>query len=257
MTQFNKTALKRIAADVSDIIKNPLEDNGVYYKHDEDTIVDGYALIIGPSETPYSGGIYLFHFIFPNEYPHLPPKVIFCTGDGETRFNPNFYKNGNELDVGGDTGGIAKTKYNKPEAIIHRVANWFYNKNGKYELYRFKIREQDYQYARQLSSTDTSYPKSFKGSNKIRGSSIDIMVRRGNEVDLEYEKKNIISKINAYFGYQVVKVIKIITFEGKLEKNKVKKAINATKKNQIKKINNIKNIKIKSSLLELSKLYRK
>tara|TARA_B100001029_G_C14882593_1_gene350809 strand:- start:233 stop:712 length:480 start_codon:yes stop_codon:yes gene_type:complete len=101
------------------------------------------------------------------------------------------------------------------------------------------------------------YPKSFKGSNKIRGSSIDIMVRRGNEVDLEYEKKNIISKINAYFGYQVVKVIKIITFEGKLEKNKVKKAINATKKNQIKKINNIKNIKIKSSLLELSKLYRK
>ena len=94
MTQFNKTALKRIAADVSDIIKNPLEDNGVYYKHDEDTIVDGYALIIGPSETPYSGGIYLFHFIFPNEYPHLPPKVIFCTGDGETRFNPNFYKNG-------------------------------------------------------------------------------------------------------------------------------------------------------------------
>ena len=101
------------------------------------------------------------------------------------------------------------------------------------------------------------YPKSFKGSNKIRGSSIDIMVRRGNEVDLEYEKKNIISKINAYFGYQVVKFIKIITFEGKLEKNKVKKAINATKKNQIKKINNIKNIKIKSSLLELSKLYRK
>jgi len=101
------------------------------------------------------------------------------------------------------------------------------------------------------------YPKSFKGSNKIRGSSIDIMVRRGNEVDLEYEKKNIISKINAYFGYQVVKVIKIITFEGKLEKNKVKKAINATKKSQIKKINNIKNIKIKSSLLELSKLYRK
>jgi len=101
------------------------------------------------------------------------------------------------------------------------------------------------------------YPKSFKGSNKIRGSSIDIMVRRGNEVDLEYEKKNIISKINAYFGYQVVKFIKIITFEGKLEKNKEKKAINATKKSQIKKINNIKNIKIKSSLLELSKLYRK
>ena len=44
------------------------------------------------------------------------------------------------------------------------------------------------------------YPKSFKNS-KINGSYLIIMVKRGNEVDLEYSKKNIIKKINAYFGY--------------------------------------------------------
>ena len=50
------------------------------------------------------------------------------------------------------------------------------------------------------------YPKSFKGSNKINGSSLNIMVKRGSEVDLEYSKKDIIKKINTYFGYQAIAV---------------------------------------------------
>jgi len=33
------------------------------------------------------------------------------------------------------------------------------------------------------------YPKSFKSSNKLGGSCLNIMVKRGNEVDLEYSKK--------------------------------------------------------------------
>ncbi len=33
------------------------------------------------------------------------------------------------------------------------------------------------------------YPKSFKSSNKLEGSYLNIMVKRGNEVDLEYSKK--------------------------------------------------------------------
>ena len=100
------------------------------------------------------------------------------------------------------------------------------------------------------------YPKSFKSSNKLRGSYLNIMVKRGNEVDLEYSKKNIINKINAYFGYEAVKNIKLNTFQGEYEKNKEKKVINATKSKHIKKIDNIKNEKIKKSLLELSKVYK-
>ena len=103
---------------------------------------------------------------------------------------------------------------------------------------------------------EVCYPKSFKSSNKVRKSLLNIMVKRGSEVDLEYSKKNIIAKINAFFGYTVVNNIKLNTFDGQFSKIKEKKVINATKKEQIKKISNIKNDKIKKSLLELSKLYK-
>ena len=43
------------------------------------------------------------------------------------------------------------------------------------------------------------YPKSFKSENKFRGSLLEIMVKRGHEVDLEYSKKIIIEKVNKYF----------------------------------------------------------
>ena len=44
----SKIAFKRIVSDVSDIIKNPLDDNGIYYHHDEDNIINGYAMVILP-----------------------------------------------------------------------------------------------------------------------------------------------------------------------------------------------------------------
>jgi len=62
--------------------------------HDEDDIHVGRALIIGPMDSLYSYGFYLFRIIFPTDYPVSPPKVIYCTNDGTTRFNPNFYRDG-------------------------------------------------------------------------------------------------------------------------------------------------------------------
>ena len=100
------------------------------------------------------------------------------------------------------------------------------------------------------------YPKSFKSSNRFGGNYLSIMVKRGSEVDLEYSKKNIINKLNAYFGYKAINSIKLNTFEGEYEKNIEKKVINATKREHIKKIDNIKNDKIKKSLLELSKIFK-
>ena len=100
------------------------------------------------------------------------------------------------------------------------------------------------------------YPRSFKNSNKLNGSCLNIMVKRGNEVDLEYSKTNIIKKINAYFGYNVVQNIKLNTFEDQNKKIIEKKDTNATKKEHTKKITSIKNDKIKNSLLELSRLYK-
>jgi ubiquitin-protein ligase len=89
---LQKFTIERIANDVKYIIKDPIPN--IYYKHDENNILIGYALIIGPEETPYNFGNYLFKFDFPENYPYSPPKLTYISNDGYTRFNPNLYING-------------------------------------------------------------------------------------------------------------------------------------------------------------------
>ena len=104
---------------------------------------------------------------------------------------------------------------------------------------------------------EVCYPKSFRSSNKLGTSLLSIMVKRGHEIDVEYSKKKIIDKINSLFGYNVVEKVKLITFEGEQEKfNKIKNN-NSTKNEYIDKISTIKNDKIKKSLIELSKIFKK
>lgn len=91
---ISKETVLRVAKDVREIMKNPLHDHGIYYRHDEEDILKGKALIIGPPDTPYEGGYFLFKFQFPVNYPHQPPVVTYCTNDGKTRFNPNLYRSG-------------------------------------------------------------------------------------------------------------------------------------------------------------------
>lgn len=93
-TVITKETIKRLASDIKRIIKEPLDKHGIYYKHDDENILKGYALIIGKPETSYAYGCYLFEFDFPYNYPHSPPIVKFCLSDGSTRFNPNYYING-------------------------------------------------------------------------------------------------------------------------------------------------------------------
>ena len=101
------------------------------------------------------------------------------------------------------------------------------------------------------------YPKSFKNSNKLGISYLLIMVKRGHEVDLEYSKKQILDKINSYFGYSVVKKIKLVSFDdSKTNVKKYKNNHNATNSKYMNKIVDIKNDKIKKSLIELSKLFK-
>ena len=101
------------------------------------------------------------------------------------------------------------------------------------------------------------YPKSFKSSNKLSSSTLSIMVKRGHEIEMEYSKREIIKKMNTYFNDSVVEKIKLITFDSNQQifSKEIKKTV--TKNQYAKKITNIKNEKIKNSLLELSKLLKK
>ncbi len=91
---ISKETTKRLIKDIKDIIKSPLDEEGIYYKHDETNILTGYAYICGPPDSMYFGGNYFYKFEFPYDYPHRPPVVSFMNRDGKTRFHPNMYKSG-------------------------------------------------------------------------------------------------------------------------------------------------------------------
>ena len=85
------------------------------------------------------------------------------------------------------------------------------------------------------------------------------MVKRGHEIDLEYSKKQIMDKMNSYFGYTVVEKLKLVSFDDaqtKFKKSELKENDVANSK-YIDKLIDVKNDKIKKSLFELSKLFSK
>ena len=102
------------------------------------------------------------------------------------------------------------------------------------------------------------YPKSFKNSNKFGVSTLQVMVKRGHEVDLEYSKKKIMDKMNSFFGYAVVEKLKFISFDDSQTKFKkvVKDNNSVTNNKYTDRIKDIKNDKIKKSLLELTKIFK-
>ena len=105
---------------------------------------------------------------------------------------------------------------------------------------------------------DISFPKSFKNTNKIGSSCLNVMVKRGNEVNFEYSKNLVIEKINSFFGYDVLQSIKLMSFDEKNKEFKQKQVMKTVTKNKYKnQISDIKNSKIKNSLLELSKVFKK
>jgi len=103
-----------------------------------------------------------------------------------------------------------------------------------------------------------SFPKSYKNENKLQSSCLTVMVKRGNEVNFEYSKNIVIEKINSFFGFEAVKNIKLVSFEEISEKFIEKQSLDNVTKNKYKKqISGIKNEKIKNSLSELSRVYKK
>ncbi len=102
------------------------------------------------------------------------------------------------------------------------------------------------------------FPKKFKNSNRLGVSTLVVMVKRGHEVDVEYSKRNILDKMNTFFGYDVVEKLKFISFDDEQKTN----SLNETKSNNVAinkyrdKIKDVTNEKIKKSLTELTKVYK-
>ncbi|KXZ41741.1 hypothetical protein GPECTOR_299g811 [Gonium pectorale] len=92
-----RTRAVRLAKEIASLESLlPLsESSSVFVRVDETAVHVWKALIVGPEDTPYSGGCFLFDFYFPPQYPGVPPQVhLLTTGGGRVRFNPNLYAEG-------------------------------------------------------------------------------------------------------------------------------------------------------------------
>ena len=85
------TCIRRIIKDVRTISKSPLDN--IYYEHSSDNVLKGNALIIGPSDTPYHHGYYLFKIKFTNNYPYEPHNLTWSNFNN-IRIDYNLYRNG-------------------------------------------------------------------------------------------------------------------------------------------------------------------
>ena len=96
-----------------------------------------------------------------------------------------------------------------------------------------------------------SYPKLIKMAKGDTNGTLMLAVKRGNEITVEYSKKEIINNINSYFGYRLINEIRLQTSNLKTKKIKNKNVLNKFSKNFEKKINDIKNKNIRNSLSQL------
>tara|TARA_B110000196_G_scaffold291500_1_gene278456 strand:+ start:42 stop:524 length:483 start_codon:yes stop_codon:yes gene_type:complete len=95
------------------------------------------------------------------------------------------------------------------------------------------------------------HPKSIKMSQENKNGTLILSVQRGNEIDIEYSKKNIINKINSYFGYKLIDEVKLQTANSKIMKEKKQNILSVSAKKFEVKINKIKNNSIRNSLSQL------
>ena len=90
--------------------------------------------------------------------------------------------------------------------------------------------------------SNTCYPINIKAQGSTKEVALILNVIHGKEIDVEYNKKNIIDKINSFFGYTFIKNIQIKIISLKLTSyNKTEKTKKIKKKfeTNLKKINDI------------------
>ncbi len=82
-------AFRRILKEYDQVSNSSMKEMGIFWWFSSSNINKGKALILGPPESPYQGCFFVYDFVFPPEYPFLPPKVTLLTSDGKTRFHPS------------------------------------------------------------------------------------------------------------------------------------------------------------------------
>ena len=103
--------------------------------------------------------------------------------------------------------------------------------------------------------SDACYPITVKMNKEMKNGNLVLNVVHGKELEIEYQKNEIIGKINSFFGYNCIRDVTLKIIQNKI-RNKHKifpKIKNPSKIDE--KIKNVNNKQLKSSLSNFLKAY--
>ena len=103
--------------------------------------------------------------------------------------------------------------------------------------------------------SDNCYPINIKVSPNSKNLILILNVIHGKEIYIEYNKKNIIDKINSYYGYSYIEKIQLKVIDSKnknLKNQKLKKTDKSVFAENLKKVENV---DLKSKLKSLIEAY--
>jgi len=103
--------------------------------------------------------------------------------------------------------------------------------------------------------SDACYPVTVKMGKEMKDSTLILNVIHGKELEVEYEKNQIIDKINSFFGYKYISNVTLKTVQDKVVKNRKSfpKLKNINKIEE--KIDKVNDKQLKGSLNSLLKAY--
>eukprot|EP00008_Paramoeba_atlantica_P012356 CAMPEP_0201479448 /NCGR_PEP_ID=MMETSP0151_2-20130828/4147_1 /ASSEMBLY_ACC=CAM_ASM_000257 /TAXON_ID=200890 /ORGANISM="Paramoeba atlantica, Strain 621/1 / CCAP 1560/9" /LENGTH=164 /DNA_ID=CAMNT_0047860945 /DNA_START=79 /DNA_END=573 /DNA_ORIENTATION=+ len=82
-------AFNRLMREYRELTLNPPE--GITAgPMNEGNFFEWESLVVGPPDTPFEGGAFEAKLLFPSDYPHAPPKMIFTS----RMWHPNIFKSG-------------------------------------------------------------------------------------------------------------------------------------------------------------------
>ena len=103
--------------------------------------------------------------------------------------------------------------------------------------------------------SDSCYPISIKMGKEMKNGILVLNVIHGKEMEVEYNKKEIIDKINSFFGYNCIDQVKLKIVQEKMELNKTVFPKLKDFSRIEEKMNKINNSELKSSLNNFLKAF--